>query len=469
MQNSSHGPSDNKHDMLHITLHQISFLITGLCTTLGMQWLFYKGAATSMSLLPQLSSYTGMLLIGAFIPFLIRRKSRRKSMQYNMLPSTSATEDHPMNLLEQQLLSADTLSLSLTALNVESKEETKGFEDQDLSLDTSCYEEQSTAAKEEQDSIHAPVPHLKIIKLATLELFSSVTLTIGFSIIGSGMYQVIYSSVVIWCAILTWIFMKQSLSKIQWLAIIGTSIGLGICSFDNFRAPPLQQTSLDLELPMTFNDNTSQVSSHTVTLGGTLISACIYVYSDKVLSSSNDKGKQPLPAKICCWMGVYTSCYTWIWMFIYTLPRFADIIHIDANTTTFEVTLAYTIVTVAHTLHSYNYYELIDRTGNVATGILQGLRAILVYAISHASFCQNDSAQCFTASKGFGSLVVIGCVLLFTLAYWRPWMVEQFINTQCTMMTYGEFNLPPSCISPQLRQGKWAKTKRKKNSFSKST
>lgn len=48
------------------------------------------------------------------------------------------------------------------------------------------------------------------------------------------MYQVIYSSVVIWCAILTFLFMGRRLSKLQWFAIFGTSAGLAISSMGNF-------------------------------------------------------------------------------------------------------------------------------------------------------------------------------------------------------------------------------------------
>ena len=50
------------------------------------------------------------------------------------------------------------------------------------------------------------------------------------------MYQVIYSSVVIWCAILTFIFMGRSLSKLQWIAIFGTSAGLAVSSLGNFNS-----------------------------------------------------------------------------------------------------------------------------------------------------------------------------------------------------------------------------------------
>lgn len=48
------------------------------------------------------------------------------------------------------------------------------------------------------------------------------------------MYQVIYSSVVIWCAILTYIFMGRTLTRLQWIAIFGTSAGLALSSFGNF-------------------------------------------------------------------------------------------------------------------------------------------------------------------------------------------------------------------------------------------
>lgn len=86
-----------------------------------------------------------------------------------------------------------------------------------------------------------PIPHFAIIKLASLDIIASFALTIGFSIIGSGMYQVIYSSVVVWCAIFTWFFMGRALSRVQWMAIIGTSLGLGISSLDSIRGSPLQE------------------------------------------------------------------------------------------------------------------------------------------------------------------------------------------------------------------------------------
>lgn len=48
------------------------------------------------------------------------------------------------------------------------------------------------------------------------------------------MYQVIYSSVVIWCAILTYFFMGRTLTRLQWMAIFGTSAGLALSSLGSF-------------------------------------------------------------------------------------------------------------------------------------------------------------------------------------------------------------------------------------------
>ncbi|KAI7890859.1 uncharacterized protein EV154DRAFT_243795 [Mucor mucedo] len=299
---------------MYVILHQAGFLLTGLCTTLGVQWLFYRGAATSMSLLPQLSNYIGMLLVGFFIPMLLKRKMSYKLIQQG--------DDSPVLSSSCSIRSEQTMIDNLPT--IEPLEE-------------------------------GPIEHLAIIKLASLDIIASFALTIGFSIIGSGMYQVIYSSIVVWCAILTWLFMGRALAKIQWVAIIGTSVGLGVSSFDSLQGSPLENDFSTESTNVLFNGTL-------MTLCGTFISACIYVYADTILSKSK---AQPLPARVCCWMGVYTSLFTLIWISVYTLPQFNTIIQIDKQVSTTQVLIVYFVVTVANALHSWSYYELIELTGNV--------------------------------------------------------------------------------------------------------
>ncbi|KAI9341287.1 hypothetical protein BD770DRAFT_330196 [Pilaira anomala] len=274
--------SDSKSTRLSISiiLHQIGFLVTGLCTTLGVQWLFYRGAATSMSLLPQLSNYTGMLMVGLFIPVLLKRKRQNDALAYivDYFPSTLPNEEDVNKVWVQE---------------------------------------------------DGPIDHFSVIKLAALDIISSFALTIGFSVIGT---------------------------KIQWIAIIGTSVGLGVSSLDSMRATPTDEISTTKSYTL--------LNGTIMTLVGTFISACIYVYADSILSKSK---VQPLPARVCYWMGVYTSIFTWIWLAVYTLPQFHEIIQVDKNVSTAQVLFIYFVVTVANALHSWSYYELIERTGNVTS------------------------------------------------------------------------------------------------------
>lgn len=353
-------------ETLYIGFHQVMFLITGLCTTLGTQWIFYHGAATGDSYLTQLAQYIGMILVGFIIPLLLKNKQ-------NGYQRLNEGEDHHM-----------------VQVNGESDEP----EDHHNNALNGKYEE-------------GPIQHKSVMRLAVLDVFANFCVTVGFSIVGSGMYQVIYSSVVIWCAILTFLFMGRKLSKLQWIAIFGTSAGLAISSLGNFSSPDKAAVTSEQAA------KTALLMFGTImTLGGTFFYSCVYVYSDYIMSQHKPP---PLPARVCCYSGIYTSIISLVWIGLYTWPRLDDLIHIKEGTSLNTVYGMYLLVTVANAVHSWNYYELIDRTGSVATGILQGLRAVLIYVISDSWYCKTDPAQCFTKFKGLGSLLVIGCVLLFTI------------------------------------------------------
>ncbi|KAI7876998.1 hypothetical protein K492DRAFT_198070 [Lichtheimia hyalospora FSU 10163] len=338
---------------LYIVFHQVLFLVTGLITTLGVQWLFYTGAATGDSYLTQLSQYIGMVLVGLLIPVILARQ--RKAHQYTSVSSNADDGED-----ERQRISMEVLD--------------DGQDDKLQGTD-------EVASSTSQDIIDGPIKHKSVFKLAVLDVVANFCVTLGFSVIGSGMYQVIYSSVVIWCAILTYIFMGRTLTRLQWIAIFGTSAGLALSSFGNFDV----------------NDNDEEQGAAKLmlgtimTMGGTFFYSCVYVYSDCILSKQIPP---PLAARVCYTTGLYATAMSILWVGIYTLPQLDSLVNIDPDVSSLSVVAMYALVTVANATHSWNYYELVDRTGNVATGILQGLRAILVYILSHMWYCNTDAAQC---------------------------------------------------------------------------
>lgn len=288
------------------------------------------------------------------------------------------------------------------------------------------------------------------------------------------MYQVIYSSIVIWCAILTRIFLGRELNNIQWLAIVGVTLGLAVsavgtvqdvspddgpvqsckstyclvmlkCTYlvDGLYSAPMERTlwsTLGLSLDHNVrafgereeakaNEPTWPLTSfflHTlgleksfgalVTLGATFLYACVYVLSDKVLSTFKPK---PIPEKVCSMVGSYASLLTFLYLCFHTFPNWQtevmDVVQ-DHHGSWVGIILVYPVVTISSMLHSLNYYVLIARINSVAVGIMQSLRAVLVFVMSHYLFCSVSTTQCFNEWKFFSAIVVIGCVTLFSVS-----------------------------------------------------
>lgn len=91
--------------------------------------------------------------------------------------------------------------------------------------------------------------------------------------------------------------------------------------------------------------------------------ACVYVYSDCILSKQIPP---PLAARVCYTTGLYATAMSILWVGIYTLPQLDSLVNIDPDVSTLSVTAMYALVTIANATHSWNYYELVDRTGNAS-------------------------------------------------------------------------------------------------------
>jgi hypothetical protein len=109
--------------------------------------------------------------------------------------------------------------------------------------------------------------------------------------------------------------------------------------------------------------------------------ACVYVFSDHILSK---QVPGPSPIRVCSYVGAYSTMLSLIWIMIYTVPRFNELIHVNPELSMQSVAGMYALLILASATHAWNYYELIGRTGNVsdtcvASSIL-GARINLVFS-----------------------------------------------------------------------------------------
>ncbi|KAF9970829.1 hypothetical protein BGZ73_006388 [Actinomortierella ambigua] len=440
--------------------HQFSFLITGIFSTIGVQWLYYQGAASSTSMLTVFLNYVGMMSVGLVLVV--------QTWWANWQRKQAIAADHAnveYNVLTSDANEMQEIGNGIIANRSNRRDDNDDDDEDDVRLikgrERSHHNSAGlggrrspmTAARSGHSSSSAFVggdqgPHRRpstdtvrelvmteeeramedrhrkrearaatwrlhwpIMTVALMDCIANALVTIGFFYVGSGLYQIIYSSIVIWCAILTRIFLSRRLRKLQWVAIFGVTIGLGISAVGKAQdASPdgVQKSWIERSL------------GSLITMGATFLYACVYVLSDKVLSTTAKAGENaPSPEKVCSLVGTYATLISGIYLCVHTIPQWQT--EVTALVTSHggvwsEILAVYPLVTLSSMIHSLNYYVLVKRVGSVATGLLQSLRAVLVFLMSHLMFCSQDRGQCFNEAKGVSAVVVIGFVLLFSLS-----------------------------------------------------
>ncbi|KAI8915394.1 hypothetical protein DFJ77DRAFT_462494, partial [Powellomyces hirtus] len=246
-----------------------------------------------------------------------------------------------------------------------------------------------------QISTVQPVEHKGVILIAALDVFGNLVLTVGQFMVGSGLYQVIYASIVGITAVLSWGFLRRAFNPGQWAAVVVIMLGLSVSAVGSAQLP---ESASDHNVMVGFG----------ITFLGTCIYSSVYTLNDYMLSST----KRPmLPSQQCFWVGLYSSCICLVVMIIVALPTLRTMPLSDPG-----VILMYLSLIGSSLGHNVTYFQLLESTGAVATGVLQALRAVMVFGLSHILFCKGDAAQCFTMGKGFATAIVCAGVVGFSCA-----------------------------------------------------
>ncbi|CAJ0837901.1 11643_t:CDS:2 [Entrophospora sp. SA101] len=362
-----------------IIWYQALFLFTGLIQSLGSQHLYYQKATTGSSFLTNLMMYAGMAAVGLLIlPDWLENRSKH-------LAGTG------IGLVDFKKSQRQSDSLNII---------------ENLSMKPREY-----------------INYKYIIAVTLLDIIAGFVITIGSFHLGSGISQVIYSSVVIWCAILSFFLIGRKLTFIQSISIIGVTFGLALSALGIHQSLEVTESSTVVD------DNKGiiffRMFGMVLVVSGTFGYACVYVVSDWILSMDvPDDMIPPSPETICFLVGSFGSGFSILYIIIYTIPNWDILItqemaKLSQHNSTSTIIFIYILLIIMSFAHNLAYYWLIKHTGNVSTGLLNSLRAVLVFGSSHWFFCQLDSGQCFNLWKGLSTVVVVGFVTSFTLSACR--------------------------------------------------
>lgn len=233
----------------------------------------------------------------------------------------------------------------------------------------------------------------------------------GSAMAGPTIFATIYSSVIVWTAVFSRVFLSRKLSHFQWLGIFIVFGGLAITGLDSM--------SMGREVFL---------GSCLVSVGS-MLHALTYVASEAVMTKGDRDDVLSVQAN-CAVQGIVSCTALFSWQIIYTRPRFSELIlePMEANHTSYLKAICILLsFTLANLVHAISFFHTLKHFwgGSTSAGVMKGLQAVLVFVFTSVAFCGRFGGDelCFSRVKFISLVTVVGGVLLFGKA------TEQAVNS----------------------------------------
>ncbi|KAK8795843.1 hypothetical protein WA171_003810 [Blastocystis sp. BT1] len=231
---------------------------------------------------------------------------------------------------------------------------------------------------------------------AILDISGYVIRTIGMVYCGSGLFQVAFSSVAIFSAIYSRVILKTFITPLQWFGIVVVTVGLVVSPFSS-------NTS-----------GSSPITGILLTLLGAQFYAISYIVNEYIIRVPGNKGSK----EICKQVGLINTFLCFIVICVDTIPNRDVLVYQPIavkKATVRKVFEAMGMYIISHIIHSYALYSIQGSLGAIWTGLLQCIRACVVFLSSHYLYCSTDPNQCLTTSKIVSTILVCVGIFIFTM------------------------------------------------------
>lgn len=245
---------------------------------------------------------------------------------------------------------------------------------------------------------HQGVTLWRMVTLATVvDAVSQGANYTGLILAGSATYILIYSSVTVWVAVFSRMFLGRVQTAPQWVGCVIVSVGVAITALNG------HDQGSDVALGVLL-----------VTLGSVGHSLA-YI----LMEWNTAVALHPIaPSKLASLMGAGGFIIYGAYEFFYVLPRWDSLVASSiraADGDAVTIAAAYGALLIAFWVHAFTFYALMTKLGATAAGVCKGLQAVGVLVASHVLFCDHDDrAQCFTPTKALSFAVVSVGVACFT-------------------------------------------------------
>jgi len=245
----------------------------------------------------------------------------------------------------------------------------------------------------------------KLCFLGVLEVIGNSFSVLGVSYAGSGLFQVIYSSVVVFTALWSKLFLKRRIPSQQWYGLGIVCLGMMLSTLGNQSEPTVKDGI----------QNGDIVLGVFLTLCATLTFSWHYIFAESLLTA---RPALVSPIQLQRTAGICAATLISIYELIYTVPRWSHLVSSQVHLrhgSWLQICSIYIMLLLSGFFHAVAFFRMLTAAGgSLGAGLLQALRAIGVFVLSALFFCdQEHPTQCFGIAKVFASFLVLFGLLFF--------------------------------------------------------
>jgi len=274
-----------------------------------------------------------------------------------------------------------------------------------------------------------------LVVASVCDWLGTVGTTIGLTLSGSAIFGIVFSSVSIWAALFARALLGRVLSGTQMAGIAIVTAGLVVSGWgENAETEEGQRVVLGIWLSVA---GTICLGLEYVLIEMAMETARAEAAIRRALREGNDRGGDKedgdewededededdefLVMDYMVYMGVIGLALSLLYHAVYTAPRWQELVAgpvAEEGSTPGYLAVLFITQAFSNFAHNLSWFVVVEREGSVATGLLQGGKAVALLLGSAAAFCHRQQSQCLTPTKIAATVIVVGGTLLF---YWRP-------------------------------------------------
>jgi hypothetical protein len=423
------------------------FILTGIVSTLVAQLLVYSGVPSWTNLLP-FANYSGMCFAQIATAFYLGNEEAGYTPVTQKGSHDKTPETSPASSLETRQAGFDGIAEEEDSSNTNNTTKSGSIQRRSnnnasvlstvstVQVIANASSLTPSAAVVTAASLNSPVTGAFTISLkyfvpiaVTLDVLGFYLHVIGLELAGSALYQVIYSSVVVWAALGARILRgpeHASLNSTQIMGITVVLLGLGYSALSEGSSGDHSHTHSHTSGSVSaggIDEMSAQATAVALatkkllgvcaSLGAAVVYGTVYALAECLMSDAHP----PKPAVVATYVGLGVTGTLGSFILFAVLPHWDEVASSVALANVLSwggIICCFLIMMFSALCHAIVYYSLLPAVGAATVGLLNAGRAVGVFVFSGIVFCSWQTVQCFTWARGVATVVVIGGIIVFT-------------------------------------------------------